>query len=92
MINEKIKMIVDGFLNAAKLPAILIGTYNGAGVQVDSGFVIPSAQLSGNMKTAMKSWGQSSNACVNWVEEFYVLEIIGKNVALKDEIKGEAIK
>lgn len=92
MINEKIKMIVDGFLNAAKLPAILIGTYNGAGVQVDSGFVIPSAQFSGNMKTAMKAGDRVRMLASTGWEEFYVLEIIGKNVALKDEIKGEAIK
>ena len=54
MINEKIKQIVEGFLNSVKLPAILIGTYNGTGVQIDERFMIPSAQLSGNMKALLK--------------------------------------
>ena len=91
MIKE-IKTIVDGFLNSVKLPAILIGTYNGAGVQIDSGFVVPSAQLSGNMKTIMKSGDKVRMLASTGWEEFYVLEIIGKSVALKDEIKGEALK
>ena len=55
MINEKIKMIVEGFLNSVKLPAILIGTCTGVGVQVDAKFVIPMAQISGNMKSRMRS-------------------------------------
>ncbi len=55
MINEKIKQIVEGFLNSVKLPAILIGTYNGTGVQIDERFMIPSAQLSGNMKALLKT-------------------------------------
>ena len=91
MIKE-IKTIVDGFLNSVKLPAILIGTYNGAGVQIDSGFMVPSAQLSGNMKTIMKSGDKVRMLASTGWEEFYVLEIIGKSVALKDEIKGEALK
>ena len=91
MIKE-IKTIVDGFLNSVKLPAILIGTDNGAGVQSDSGFVVPSAQLSGNMKTIMKSGDKVRMLASTGWEEFYVLEIIGKSVALKDEIKGEALK
>lgn len=91
MIKE-IKTIVDGFLNSVKLPAILIGTYNGAGVQIDSSFTVPSAQLSGNMKTIMKSGDKVRMLASTGWEEFYVLEIIGKGVALKDEIKGEALK
>jgi hypothetical protein len=55
LINEKIKQIVEGFLNSVKLPAILIGTYNGTGVQIDERFMIPSAQLSGNMKALLKT-------------------------------------
>ena len=92
MINEKIKMIVDGFLNAAKLSAILIGTYDGNGVQVDSRFTIPAAQLSGNMKAFMKSGDKVRMLASTGWEEFYVLEIIGRNAAFKDEIKEEALK
>lgn len=86
MINEKIKMIVDGFLNAAKLPAILIGTYDGNGGQVDSRFTIPAAQLSGNTKTQMRSGDRVRLLAPTGWEEFFVLEIVGRNVAFEDEI------
>lgn len=92
MINEKIKIIVDGFLNAAKLPAILIGTYDGSGVQIDSRFTVPSAQLSGNMKALMRSGDKVRMLASTGWEEFYVLEIIGRNITFKDEIKEEALK
>ena len=41
MINEKLKIVIEAFLNTVKLPAILIGTYNGAGVQIDARLTIP---------------------------------------------------
>ena len=91
MIKE-IKTIVDGFLNSVKLPVILIGTYDGNRVQVDSRFTIPSAQLSGNMKTLLKSGDKVRMLASTGWEEFYVLEIIGRNVAFKDEIREEALK
>ena len=91
MIKE-IKTIVDGFLNAVKLPAILIGTYDGTGVQIDSRFTVPSTQLSGNMKTQMRSGDKVRMLASTGWEEFYVLEIIGRNMAFKDEIKEEALK
>ena len=92
MINEKIKLIVDGFLNSVKLPAILIGTYNGTGVQVDARLTIPSAQLSGNMKEKLKSGDKVRILASTGWEEFYVLEIIDRPLAFKDEIKKEALK
>ena len=78
MINEKIKLIVDGFLNSVKLPAILVGTYNGAGVQVDAKLTIPSGQLSGNMKAKLTPGDKVRMLASTGWEEFYVLEIINK--------------
>ena len=78
MINEKIKQIVEGFLNSVKLPAILIGTYNGTGVQIDERFMIPSAQLSGNMKALLKNGDKVRVFAPTGWDEFYILEIIGK--------------
>ena len=63
MINEKIKQIVEGFLNSVKLPAILIGTYNGTGVQIDE-----LLKLGDKVRVF---------APTGW-DEFYILEIIGK--------------
>ena len=85
MIKE-IKTIVDGFLNAVKLPAVLIGTYDGTGVRVDSRFTVPAAQLSGNMKTQMRSGDRVRLLALTGWEEFFVLEIIDRNVAFEDEI------
>ena len=78
MINEKIKQIVEGFLNSVRLPAILIGTYNGTGVQIDERFMIPSAQLSGNMKALLKLGDKVRVFAPTGWDEFYILEIIGK--------------
>ena len=78
MINEKIKMIVEGFLNSVKLPATPIGTCTGVGVQVDAKFVIPMAQISGNMKSRMRSGDKVRLLASTGWEEFYILEIIGR--------------
>ena len=79
MINEKIKQIVEGFLNSVKLPAILIGTYNGTGIQIDERFMIPSAQLSGNMKALIKPGDKVRVFAPTGWDEFYILEIIGQH-------------
>lgn len=78
MINEKLKIVIEAFLNTVKLPAILIGTYNGAGVQIDARLTIPAAQLSGNMKVKLAAGDKVRMLASTGWEEFYILEIINK--------------
>ena len=78
MINEKLKIVIEAFLNTVKLPAILIGTYNGAGVQIDARLTIPAAQLSGHMKAKLAAGDKVRMLASTGWEEFYILEIINK--------------
>ena len=78
MSNEKLKIVIEAFLNTVKLPAILIGTYNGAGVQIDARLTIPAAQLSGNMKAKLAAGDKVRMLASTGWEEFYILEIINK--------------
>ena len=45
MISEKLKRIFRDYLNSVKLSAILVGTYQGSGVQVNERFTIPNEAL-----------------------------------------------
>lgn len=92
MLTEELKKVMSAFLNNQKLPAIIVGTCVGSGVQVNEKFKIPVAQLSGNMKARMKTGDKVRMITGTGWEEFYVLEIIDRDLAFKDEIKEEALK
>ena len=92
MISEKVKRIFQDYLNSVKLSAILVGTYQGSGVQVNERFTIPNDQLSGNLKMKVKSGDKVRLLAGTGWDEFYILEIIGRQEAFKDEIKEEALK
>ena len=92
MISEKLKRIFRDYLNSVKLSAILVGTYQGSGVQVNERFTIPNDQLSGNLKMKVKSGDKVRLLAGTGWDEFYILEIIGQQEAFKDEIKEEALK
>lgn len=47
-------------------------------MQVDAKFVIPMAQISGNMKSRMRSGDKVRLLASTGWEEFYILEIIGR--------------
>ena len=91
MINE-IKMIIENYLNNAKLPALLVGTYTGGAVAVNEKFRIPAAQLSGNLKGQLKSGDRVRLLAGTGWREYYILEVIGRSQAFKDEIRSEALK
>ena len=92
MLTEELKKVMSAFLNNQKLPAIIVGNYNGSGVQVNERFRIPAAQLSGNMKTQLRAGDRVRMISGTGWEEFYVLEVIERSLAFKDEIKEEALK
>lgn len=55
-------------------------------------FTIPNDQLSGNLKMKVKSGDKVRLLAGTGWDEFYILEIIGRQEAFKDEIKEEALK
>ena len=53
---------------------------------------LPNNQLSGNLKMRVKSGDKVRLLAGTGWDEFYILEIIGRQEAFKDEIKEEALK
>ena len=91
MIKE-IKIIVENYLNNKKLPSMIVGTVQSGGIYVTAQFTIPMAQISGALKDRMKTGDKVRVLAGTGWEDFFVLEIIGRNIAYKDEIKEEALK
>lgn len=91
MIKE-IKLIVENYLNNKKLPAMLVGTVQGSGIYVSTQLTIPLSQVSGSLKSRMKTGDKVRVLAGTGWEDFFVLEIVGRNIAYKDEIKEEALK
>lgn len=91
MIKE-IKTIIDSYLNNLRLPAVLVGTYNGSAVTISANFVVPRAVISGNLIEAAKPGDKLRLFAPTGWDEFYVLEIIGRATVLRDGIRAEALK
>ena len=91
MIKE-IKLIVENYLNNKKLPAMLVGTVQRSGIYVSTQLTIPLSQVSGSLKSRMKTGDKVRVLAGTGWEDFFVLEIVGRNIAYKDEIKEEALK
>ena len=86
MINE-IKRIVEGCLNNKKLPA----TYQGGAVVINDRFSVPVSMMSGNAKEKLQSGDKVRLLAPTGWEEYYILEIIGKQYALREDIRTEAL-
>ena len=91
MIKE-IKLIIENYLNNKKLPAMIVGTVQTGGILVSAKFTIPLSQVSGSLKSRMKTGDKVRVLSGTVWEDFYVLEIIGRDLAYKDEIREEALK
>ena len=91
MIKE-IKIIVDNYLNNKKLPAMIVGSVQGDGIYVSGNFIIPMSQVSGTLKSRIKSGDRVRVLAGTGWKDFFVLEIIGRDLAYKDEIITEALK
>lgn len=91
MIKE-IKIIIDNYLNNKKLPAMIIGIVQGDGIYVSNNFIIPMSQVSGALKSRIKAGDRVRVLAGTGWKDFFVLEIIGRDLAYKDEIITEALK
>ena len=91
MINE-IKTIVDNYLNNKKLPAMIIGTVQAGGIYVDVNFTVPMSLVSGTLKSKLKAGDRVRLLAGTGWTDFFVLEIIDREQAYKDEIRSEALK
>ena len=91
MIKE-IKVIIDNYLNNKKLPAMIIGTVQADGIRIDTKLTIPLSMASGTLKSKIKTGDKVRVLAGTGWGDFFILEIIGRSIAYKDEIKEEALK
>lgn len=83
MINE-IKTIVQNYLNSIKLCSLIVGTAVPEGIKVSDKLTIPLALVSGNFKSFIKDGDKVRLLRNLGGQEFYILEIINRNVLLEN--------
>lgn len=82
MINE-IKKIVKNYLDNAKLCGLMLGTVVPNGIKVSDKLVIPMELIQGNLKAFINSSDKVRLIRNNGGQEFYIVEIIGKQFVSK---------
>lgn len=87
MIKE-IKIIIQNYLDNAKLTSLILGTVVADGIRISDKLVIPNELVNGNLKNYI-SLGEKVRLIRNHGgQEFYIVEIIGKEFI----VKGSTIK
>lgn len=72
-----IKTIVDNYMRSRKPAAVLLGTYTGQAIMVET-LPIPMSMVSGNMKSRLASGDKVRLLRNDGGHEYYILEIVGK--------------
>lgn len=72
-----IKTIVDNYLKSRKPVAILLGTYNGNAILIET-LPVPMSMVNGNMKSRLTAGDKVRLLRNDRGREYYILEIIGK--------------
>ena len=72
-----IKTIVDNYLKSRKPVAILLGTYNGNAIPIET-LPVPISMINGNMKSRLTAGDKVRLLRNDRGREYYILEIIGK--------------
>jgi len=81
MINE-IKTIVQNYLNNIKLCSFMVGTVAPGGIKVSDKLTIPLSLVSGNYKKFINTGDKVRLLRNLGGQEFYILEIIDKDIVL----------
>ena len=85
MINE-IKMIVQNYLNNAKLCSLMTGTITDGGIYVNEKLTLPTELVRGNLLELVKIGDKVRYIRNNGGKEYYIVEIIGRAFALKGSV------
>ena len=83
MINE-IKTIIQNYLSNIKLCSLVIGTVTSEGIKISDKLTIPFVLVSGNFKAFIKNGDKVRLLRNLGGQEFYILEIINRNVLLEN--------
>ena len=74
---NQIKTIVENYMRRGKPAAILLGTYTGSAIMIET-LPVPMSMVSGNMKSRLTAGDKVRLLRNDRGKEYYILEIIGK--------------
>ncbi len=74
---NQIKTIVENYMRSRKPAAILLGTYTGSAIMIET-LPVPMSMVSGNMKSRLTAGDKVRLLRNDRGREYYILEIIGK--------------
>jgi len=83
--TDKIKQIIENYLNNRKLTCVAAGTYTGGKVVLSEKAYIPDVLLTGNLKKELREGDKVKLLRNDGGREYYLLEIIGVPVMLRRE-------
>ena len=74
---NQIKTIVENYMRSRKPAAILLGTYTGSAIMIET-LPVPMSMVSGNMKSRLTAGDKVRLLRNDRGREYYILDIIGK--------------
>lgn len=74
---NQIKTVVENYMRSRKPAAILLGTYTGSAIMIET-LPVPMSMVSGNMKSRLTAGDKVRLLRNDRGREYYILEIIGK--------------
>ena len=82
-----IKTMIDNYITNIGLTVLVIGEYKGDFVLINNNLMLPIDLLSGTLKKSLKPGDKlrllRNQGCV----EYYILEIIDKEIAFNEDVK-----
>lgn len=82
MINE-IKVIVQNYLNSAKLTALINGIVVSDGIRISDKIILPEDLISGNLKEVVVPGDKVRLIRNHGGREYYIVEIVGAKPAMQ---------
>ncbi len=74
---NQLKTIVENYMRSRKPAAVLLGTYTGNAIMIET-LPVPMSMVSGNMKSRLTTGDKVRLLRNDRGREYYILEIIGK--------------
>lgn len=74
---NQIKTIVENYMRSRKPAAVLLGTYTGSAIMIET-LPVPMSMVSGNMKSRLTAGDKVRLLRNDRGREYYILEIVGK--------------
>lgn len=90
MIDE-IKIIVQNYLNNAKLTTLMLGTVVADGIKVSDRLTVPLELIKGNMKKYISNGDKVKLIRNHGGQEYYIVEIIDKSFILSGIVTSAGV-